>query len=358
MRLAFLHYLSSTALLAFALIQSASLSAQTYGAGFEASEWTAKSGSFACSLSHEIPEFGRAEFVRKTASSEAMELVATSGVRFGDLVMIDAVPPVWRSDIAATRIGVIQRASNQSLRVTSSQIDKVAAMLEQGTNIVFSNAQTNANGTSLRVALEARNFIPAYGKYKKCISDLIPYTFDQIARLLTNYAPAALELNAATKAQLDKVARYTKADPGVIGILVDAHSDKLDTPEESDAASQVQAELVTDYLIDKGVAENIITTRWHGDKFPIGNNQNKAGQPKNRRVTIRLESETTRKQMEKKIAAIIAAEERAAEKKAAAEKAAQEKAAQVPEALPASLQQLEQMVEEQDLTSGKQPRLR
>lgn len=358
MRLASFYSPCLSALLAFALAQSSSLSAQTYGAGFESSEWTTKSGSFACGLHHEIPGFGRAEFVRKTGSNETMGLITTSGVRLGELVMIDAVPPVWRSDAAATRIGSIQLASNQSLRVTSSQIDKVAAMLEQGTNIVFSNAQSNANGTSLRVVLEARNFIPAYGKYKKCINELIPYTFDQIARLLMNYSSGALELSAATQAQLDKVVRYTKADPGVIGILVDAHSDKLDTPEESEAASQVQAELVMAYLVDKGIAENMITTRWHGDKFPIGNNQNKAGQAKNRRVTVRLESETTRKQMEKKIAAIIAAEERAAEKKAAAEKAAQEKAAQVPEALPASLQQLEQMVEEQDLTSGKQPRLR
>ena len=79
------------------------------------------------------------------------------------------------------------------------------------------------------------------------------------------------------------------------------------------------------------------------------------GQAKNRRVTVRMESEMTRQQMEKKIAAIIAAEEKAAAQKAAAEKAAQEKAARVPEALPASLQQLEQMVEQQDITNGRQP---
>lgn len=358
MRMASLCHLSSSILMAVAIAQSTPLYAQTYSAGFEASEWTAKSGSFACSLSHKIPGFGTAQFVRKTGVSEYMELAPEGAVAFNDLVRIEAVPPMWRSDVAASPIGQLQINGKQSLRVTAAQVGKISAALEQGTNVVFGSAQANASGANLRVALEARNFNPAYGLYKTCIGALIPYTFDQIARMLIHYAPDAAELSAATKTQLDKIVRYSKADPKVLGILVDAHSDLLPTPEEGEAASQRQAELVTAYLVEKGIAANTITTRWHGDKFPIANNYTKAGQAKNRRITVRLESETTRKQMEKKIAAIIAAEEKAAEEKAAAEKAAQEKASAVPAALPASLQQLEQMVEGQDLTSGKQPTLR
>lgn len=355
MRLASLYHLCSPILVAFALAQSTLLWAQTYSAGFEASEWTAKSGSFACSLSHKIPGFGSAQFVRKTGVSEYMELVPESTVAFDDLVRIEAIPPMWRTDAAASPLGQLQVSGKQPVRVTTAQVDKISAALEKGTNVVFSSAQANASGTNLRVALEARNFNPAYGRYKICIDALIPYTFDQIARMLFNYAPDASELSVATKTQLDKIVRYAKADPKVIGILVDAHSDKLPTSEEGDVASQRQAELVKDYLVGKGLSEGMITARWHGDKFPIANNYTKAGQAKNRRVTVRLESDATRKEMEKKIAAIIAAEEKAAEQKAAAEKAAQEKASAVPAALPASLQQLEQMVEQQDLTSGKQP---
>lgn len=353
MHLASFYYLSSSILVALALCQSASLYAQTYSAGFEASEWTAKSGSFACSLSHKIPVFGTAQFVRNTGGSEFLELKPDGNILFNGLVKIEAVPPMWRTDAAASPLGQLQVSGKQSVRLTAAQVEKISDVLVQGTSVVFSNAQVN--GTSLRVALEARNFNPAYGRYRTCIGALIPYTFDQIARMLINYAPDASELSAATKTQLDKIVRYSKADSKVLGILVDAHSDLLPTPEDGDAASQRQAELVTAYLVEKGIAANMITTRWHGDKLPIANNYTKAGQAKNRRVTVRLESETTRAQMERKIAAIIAAEEKAAAQKAAEDKAAQDKAATPPAALPASLQQLEQMVEEQDLTTGKQP---
>jgi sodium-type flagellar protein MotY len=357
MYLAASYRLCPATLLFFGLVHSAPLCAQTYSAGFNDAQWTAKTGPFACSLHHEIPGFGNAQFVRKTGVSEVLELKPSGHVAFSDLVRIEAVPPMWRSDAAASPLGQLQVNGKQPLRVAAGQIKTISTTLAQGTNVVFSSAQIDLNGLNLRVVLEARNFNPAYGRYQTCIGALIPYTFDQLARMRVNYAPNASELGAATKTQLDKIVRYSKADPNVLGILVDAHSDKLPTPEEGDAASQYQAELVTAYLVDKGLRADMITTRWHGDKFPIANNYTKAGQAKNRRVTVRMESEITRKQMEKKIAAIIAEEEKVAAEKAAAEKAAQEKASLVPAALPASLQQLEQMVEQQDLTSSRQPTL-
>lgn len=348
-------YLNPALLLAITLGQSASLHAQTYTASFNESKWSAKSGAFACSLSHTIPGFGSAQFVRKTGGSEFLELKASGSVALNGAVKIEAVPPVWRIDGAATPLGQVQVMPGQPVHVPAAQISTISAALEQGTNVVFGSTQVNANGNSLRVVLEANNFKPEFGRYRKCVGALIPYTFDQIARTLINYAPDANDLGPSAKAQLDKIVRYSKADPGVIGILVDAHSDKLPTPEAGDAAAQHQAELVTAYLVEKGLSADIITTRWHGDKFPIANNQNKAGQAKNRRVTVRMENEATRKEMEKKIAAIIAAEEKAAEQKAATEKKAQESSAPASSALPVNLQDLEQMVEQQDLTSGKQP---
>jgi outer membrane protein OmpA-like peptidoglycan-associated protein len=246
----------------------------------------------------------------------------------------------------------------------------------QGTNVVFSSQR--GDGTVLRVALEANNFEPAFARYKTCVSALIPHTFDQVARMLIGYAPGASELGSAAKAQLDNAIRYAKADPKVLGILVDAHSAPMATREESDLASQRQAELVTSYLIAKGVSEETVNARWHGDKFPVAKNDTKAGQARNRRVTVRLETAATRAAMEKRIAAILAAEQQATALAAPEQTVAQQKSSDVesgrssarPEtvtldrpppgkdvaasdSLPLTLEQLEQMVEQQDLASGR-----
>jgi len=355
MRLAPLYYLSPSILLLSTLALSPLLHAQTYSASFNESAWSAKTGAFACSLSHTIPAYGTAQFVRKTGGGEYLELKPSGAVALSGAIKIEAAPPVWRIEGVATPLGQVQIARGQVVRVQSAQLKIISSTLAQGNNVFFGSEQPDSTDSGLRVALTAHNFNPAFERYQKCLAALIPYTFEQIARTLINYAPEAQELSASAKAQLDKIVRYSKADPGVIGILVDAHSEKLATPEAGMAASQQQADLVTAYLIEKGISADIITTRAHGDKFPIANNQNKAGQAKNRRVTVRMENEATRKAMEKKIASIIAAEEKAAEEKAAAEQAAAETASSVPAALPANLQDLEQMVEQQDLTSDKKP---
>jgi len=360
------YHLSSGLLLFITLIQSASLSAQTYGASFNDAQWTAQSGPFACSVSHKIPGFGSARFARNAGGGEFFELKSSSTAFPEGLVKIESVPPVWRSDVSPAVLGQIQVGAQQPLRLATTQVSTISAALEQGTNVVFSSTQVSSSGSNMRVALEARNFSAGYSKYQRCIAELIPYTFNQLSRTLINYATNADNLSAAVKGQLDKIVRYTKADSRVLGIIVDAHSDKLPTPEEGGAVSQRQAELVTAYLVDKGLKADTIITRWHGDKFPIATNDNKAGQAKNRRVTIRLENESTRKEMEKKIAAIKEAEQKAAEQKAAEQKAAADAQAEAKTAtqsqlsssassLPVNLQQLEQMVEQQDLTSGQQP---
>lgn len=365
MRPVFIRYLVPSSLLAACLVSVPWASGQTYSAGFGSAEWTTKSGAFNCTLSHAIPGFGQAQFSRGTGVSEYLELRQSGNAKLADTVRIESVPPVWRNDLGASLLGELQLSGAQSIRIAADQLNVIRSTLERGSSVALSRSQPNANGEAPRVILEARNFNAAYGRYKTCVNGLIPYTFNQISRMLFNYAPDAKQLSDATRRQLDKIVRYTKADPSVLGVLVDAHSDALATPDESYAASRRQAELVTAYLVDKGLSAKKIRTRWHGDQFPIANNQHKSGQAKNRRVTVRMENAATRKQMEKKIAALLAAEQQAAAKKAAEAKAAEETAAVqqiaqenvsiAPAALPVSLQQLEQLVEQQDITHGWQP---
>ena len=359
MNLASFHRLRPWGLLVVVLFPVATPIAQTYSASFNDAQWTAKSGPFACSLSHSISGFGTARFVRNAGSSEVFELKGNKQGFPAGVVRIESIPPMWREDSSPTALGQLQTSGQ--LRLSTAQAGAVGKALGQGTNVVFSSAQVSTGGSSLRVVLEARNFALAYSKYQRCIAELIPYTFAQLSRTVINYPAAAEELGASAKAQLDKIVRYTKADPRVLGIIVDAHSEKLATEEEGETAAQRQAELVTNYLIAKGLAADKVTTRWHGDKFPIANNQNKAGQAKNRRVTIRLENAATRKEMEKKIAAVKEAEQKASEQKTAGQASADnsssgQSSTSKPE-LPIDLQQLEQMVEQQDLGSGKQPEL-
>ncbi len=327
------------------------LSAQVYSASFSDAKWTAQTGAFACSLSHDIPGFGSARFSRSTGVAEPLELRHTNKTFAAGSVRIESIPPMWRPEDSPAVLGQAQATGGTASLKITTKLDSITKTLERGTNVVFSGGMGDSG---LRVGLEARNFNPAFSQYRKCITNLIPYTFNQISRTIIFYGRSAEALSGTAKTQLDTIIRYVKADPKVLGIIIDAHSDKLETPEDGERQSQIQAEWVAQYLIDKGIDSNKITTRWHGDQFPIANNKDKAGQAKNRRVTVRLENESTRKEMEKKVAAMKLAEQKAAEEAAA--KTVGQSSSVSSEPLPINLQQLEDMVERQDLTSGKQPR--
>jgi outer membrane protein OmpA-like peptidoglycan-associated protein len=326
--------------------------AQTYASGFTDAKWVAQSGSFACSLSHQIPAFGTAYFGQNAGAAGFFEFRGAKKVFPAGTVRLEAVPPSWSTDVVPQVLFTL--SVNSVLRLNPEQLKILAASLERGTNVVFSGA--NASDNAFRVIVDARNFEASYATYKRCVANIIPYTFGQLSRTVINYAVDAQALSPATKIQLDKVVRYTKADSKVLGILVDAHSDKREMPEEAELLSQQQAELVAGYLIDKGLPAESITVRWHGDKFPIADNKEKAGQAKNRRITLRLENESTRKDREQRVAVLRAAEEKAAAEQAAKVAAEAEKQG-TSETASVTTSQLEQLVEQQNLNSGKQPGL-
>ncbi|MFC3116485.1 MotY family protein [Cellvibrio fontiphilus] len=327
--------------------------AQTYSLGFNDAQWKLQTGHFACGLSQEIPGYGKAYFGKRAGGVSFFEFRDAKKNFPAGSVKLEAVPPQWRNDLSPQALMTLSVSTK--LQLTGEQLKTLASALEAGTNVVFSSAGGDGS-SNLRVILDARHFATKYTSFNQCIANIIPYTFDQLSRSIIYYAEDAQALSPSAKAQLDKIVRYSKADNKVLGLLVDSHSDKRATPEEAELISQQQAQLVSDYLVEKGLPTNFVTARWHGDQFPIADNSKKAGQAKNRRITLRLENESTRKDMERRVAALKAAEEKAAAEQAAKAAAAAEKQTSA-EASSVTPSQLEDLVERQNLTNGKQPQL-
>jgi outer membrane protein OmpA-like peptidoglycan-associated protein len=292
-----------------------------YSADLITSEWKVSESPFACSLTHVIPGFGKAIFARKAAGVESMYLETQGKVVFpAGAATIETLPPQWRSDLTPVVLGSLTAtAGTQPIHLTSAEIALVVSQLAAGVNVMHASqafANVSSSSAVMRVVLNAKNFAAGYQTYQKCIADIIPYNFAQVARTFINYPEKATGLSAANKSELHKVARYVKADPKVVGVFVDGHSDNSGTAETREAQSRQAAEWVSAYLTEQGIGANKITTRWHADKFLIANNKTDGGRAQNRRVTVRLEDESAHKEFMKK-----EEETRKANEKAASESA-------------------------------------
>ena len=340
-------------LVLLACVMTLPVQAQGYVADWAEARWQVKSGAFGCSLSHEIPGFGEAVLERNSGQAEVLSLRPRSHKGFPrGLVSLQSLPPAWRADLAGRPLGQQSIAAGEVLRLGGGLLTSVLAELKQGQLVMFSSAG-QADGSTLLVSLSPNRFAPAYANFSRCVEQLIPYTFAEIARITLYYQAEAEALNARAKGELDKVARYTKADRQVLGILVDAHSDAREDQTQSLEVSRLQATLVTDYLVARGIAAERITSRWHGDQYPAATNASEQGRAQNRRITVRLENAGTRQAMEKRTRELRAQDE--AKRKAEQERLAGQAASASSAGGSLTLKELEQMVESQDLRSGQQP---
>ncbi len=263
---------------------------QTFRSSIDDSKWELEASKFSCRLSQGIPFFGAAEFEREAGEDLTFTLKPTENIHFSAGAQLIAEGAPWQPGVAPDSIGTYKpQARTGYLRVESKQAKQMLAALYKGMMPTFTSPRWYETDESLRVAVSAVNFQSAYGEYVACTAGLLPVNFRQVARTAVLFPSAQWRLSDASRDRLDLIALYVKNDNSVKGIYVDGHSDSQGRRLMNRDMSKRRAEEVTAYLISIGIDPNMITTRYHGERYPVVPNNSKKNRDRNRRVTIRLE---------------------------------------------------------------------
>jgi OOP family OmpA-OmpF porin len=86
---------------------------------------------------------------------------------------------------------------------------------------------------------------------------------------------------------LDKVVNVL-TDFADIKMEISGHTDNIGKAESNKELSQKRADAVRQYLIDKGIKVERLTTVGFGAEKPIADNKTAAGKAKNRRTEFKL----------------------------------------------------------------------
>jgi OOP family OmpA-OmpF porin len=86
---------------------------------------------------------------------------------------------------------------------------------------------------------------------------------------------------------LDVVANFLKETPNVT-VKVEGHTDNIGSQEYNQDLSERRAKSVANYLIDKGVERERVTTEGFGFSKPIASNKTAEGRAKNRRTEMKF----------------------------------------------------------------------
>src|SRR5690606_36721950 len=88
---------------------------------------------------------------------------------------------------------------------------------------------------------------------------------------------------------LDQIIHYIQNDPTVFAVYLDSHADNLARRYDNRQISKARVEDIERYFITRDINPDMLTTRFHGDRYQVSDNRTTAGRAENRRVSIRLE---------------------------------------------------------------------
>ena len=278
-------------LLIVLLPQSGWASMRQYVAKVESSEWQLIEPSrLQCSLSHNLPGYGKAIFTSQASKQLNMEfeldmlqLPKTYGV-----AAVYSVPPSWMPGRASKTIAdmTIRKQYNGDLPEQAAWT--MLSELEKGYWPTIYYQDWYNQYDTVAVGLNASNFIQPYQQFAECVANLLPYSFDDIAYTVLNYNFGSSELTKSSQRRLAMIGEYLKEDQDLELVLLDGYTDSYGQPGTNQKVSVERAVEVKAFFSGMGVAPERIDVTGHGERRHISPNTNDSTRALNRRVVIQM----------------------------------------------------------------------
>ena len=265
--------------------------ALTFQTRMEDVQWQVAGDEFACRLTQSVAGFGEATFVRHAGEQAAFELTAWDNTMSPGAAQLYNEPPAWRPDVAAVPVGQVNVKQGAGVMlVPYQQAGRMLAGLASGLQPTIMRSGY-AGAEPVRVVVSSVGYQQAWLDYQKCVSGLLPISYAQVSESLISFGSGGESLNSQAKSMLDAAVAYIKADEAIKEVVLDGHSDNQGNRLDNRELSRQRVLAVKDYLVEKGVNEELFAMRFHGDRYPVASNKTEQGRAANRRVMLRLEKD-------------------------------------------------------------------
>ncbi len=268
---------------------SASASLQRYVASEHESSWVAHSSKLHCTLSHEIPVYGRAVFAQSAGGELGLSLEVKLKPHKVGLARLVSTAPGWKHDARERDLGQVSYGvDNTPFKLPHVVSRRVLSELEQGMFPTFNYQDWSDGRDEVEVALSAVNLRSALGEFIDCLAGVVPFSFDDVSVSLFNYRSGQIELGSKEKQRLDELATYLNADSTVKKVTISSHTDSRGYRSVNKQVSQRRANAVRDYLVSRGAPSELFTIKAYGESRPRASNRTARGRAQNRFVEVSL----------------------------------------------------------------------
>ena len=262
-----------------------------YAAPVESSDWqVVESSRLQCTLGHTLPGYGDALFTSVASKQLNMEFELDMHLlpKKFEVAAVYSVPPRWMPGQAPKPIADMTLRTQYNGDLPEKAAWTMLSELEKGywPTIYYQDWYNQYDKVS--VALNASNFTPRYREFAACVSNLLPYSFEDIAYTVLSYEKNSTELTKYAEKRLTMIGEYLKEDNQLELVLLDGYTDSYGGRWNNEQLSIRRANQVKAYLSALGVSEERIEVTGHGERRHVAPNTNADSRAQNRRVVVRL----------------------------------------------------------------------
>jgi outer membrane protein OmpA-like peptidoglycan-associated protein/tetratricopeptide (TPR) repeat protein len=217
-----------------------------------------------------------------------------------DLYNFELPEEVRASEIAYIKGRVTNKVTGKPLKsgINFSDLDKNKVVLTEGTgkngryfSVLPANSDYALNIKKKGFLVYSRNFSLATQTIDRAFElnvELIPIEVGKKVKLENVFfSTDSYELDTRSFAELNEVVNFMQENE-TVKISVEGHTDNEGSPAHNQTLSKNRAKAVYNYLIDKGIAKERLSSKGYGDSQPVADNSTEEGRKQNRRTELKI----------------------------------------------------------------------
>ncbi len=281
--------LSATVVCFVTMLSTTWAGSRFYGASLDEAKWRTSGNRLECRLSQEIPGYGRATFRRRALNVIDFRVASNFKPKKAGQALIFIVPPNWKRYANRKILGRVPVGTNKdTIVVPEDWAYRMALELREGMQAVWSHLDWADAQDIVTVKILPLRFEAAWRDFMQCAELLINYSYGEVKFSTFYFEKKSMNLTAKEKARLNKLAEYVSLDADYRHIKINSHTDSRGVRRLNLSVSKKRANMVKNYLINKGVSPDRFVINARGEKKPKYNNRTESGRAKNRRVEVTL----------------------------------------------------------------------
>ncbi|MGN1392747.1 MAG: OmpA family protein [Succinivibrionaceae bacterium] len=255
--------------------------------------WKNESSKVECSLSQRVKNWGNIEFVVGAGKDKRLELFLSPLRTFSipTMLNINAESPYWKPGVKDKAIASIALYKNFDGYTRDDRAWNILGHLGKGyaTTFIYKDPMYYQN-EEIKVYLNPQFFIPAYDKFLECMQNLLPFGYDDIKYSVIHFRNKSENLTEYSKMRLNQITDYLLSSNMDSEISVTVHTDSYGDEKTNKEITDIQANVVKRYFMDKGIKPTKIHIYSYGESDQATVNKTENKRKVNRRVYIEIKN--------------------------------------------------------------------